>query len=252
MGAIDRFIKRLGVKHLFSILRSPDEVFGLDILKYTGRISLDEETISYGTKDWLPACKDDDLLDRFTESIKQEGLGFLVTDPDEIIRVRRIIEKKAKPTSYKDLEEIAKVRTQVLESEGYTTRDVCWNLLGQYVDQFTYLLSPVFDTLYQQLIPNAFPVYRNTTRDHAGKYGGCGPSCWFAGEDGRTGTGYGQDLESGAIEEGRILIRSTFGELRRNGALIADPKAYVPSVALIHRDDNAVVNYEIIRNRIKK
>jgi hypothetical protein len=69
-----------------------------------------------------------------------------------------------------------------------------------------------------QLMPDEMPLYRSTEAHHAGLSGEMGSSWWGVGES-------GMSVASNYASAGRILMRTTMGDLRRSGVVRSDEVA---------------------------
>lgn len=69
-----------------------------------------------------------------------------------------------------------------------------------------------------QLMPDEMPLYRSTESRHAGQSGETGSSWWGVGDS-------GMSVASSYASAGRILMRTTMGDLRRSGVVRSDEVA---------------------------
>lgn len=95
--------------------------------------------------------------------------------------------------------------------------------------------------LLLQLLPDAVPLYRSIEPTFAGKASEGGTSWWGVGEAGIT-------VASSYAKDHRVTIKSTLGDLRKNGAIRSDEMAVTGNaLELFHFNDSASVAHEVVQ-----
>ncbi|MGB2662014.1 MAG: hypothetical protein WBD04_06490 [Candidatus Omnitrophota bacterium] len=231
---------------------------GLDIL----RVKEVLETIRMLAPVFHEISGPDDLvtiLQPFIETLRRgerRVVNTLLYDEGGIKKLRQAVKNKA-AGKYVDMDHVDSLINEVLSGQNMDQKAIdekiykYWEKVyingGESTLSLYQKITATRTLLYLQLYPDDIPVFRSVFRKFAGFPGTNGiRSNWALGESGLNHACHYMD--TGEQGEEPIIIKTTIGELRKNGIIIPDPGSITGNaILLVHRSEDTRVEFEEVK-----